>query len=108
MLVVAWLLCVSAFMRHVWHPALFVLAVYLIVASSMVWAVAELKGQGVATVNPIFTWVRLAQRIPVPLTSMTCLTGSLSWMTATVQIDAPARSPTEKGRGLFSRFEVCK
>jgi multidrug resistance efflux pump len=26
---------------------------------------AQPNGQGVATVNPIFTWVRLAQRIPV-------------------------------------------
>jgi multidrug resistance efflux pump len=26
---------------------------------------AQPNGQGLATVNPIFTWVRLAQRIPV-------------------------------------------
>jgi multidrug resistance efflux pump len=26
---------------------------------------AQPNGQGVANVNPIFTWVRLAQRIPV-------------------------------------------
>lgn len=52
---------------------------------------AQPNGQGVATVNPIFTWVRLAQRIPVRIhidhvpKGLTLVAG----MTATVQIDAP-------------------
>jgi hypothetical protein len=29
-------------------------------------------GRGLANVNPIFTWVRLAQRIPVLFTSIRC------------------------------------
>jgi multidrug resistance efflux pump len=50
---------------------------------------AQPNGQGVATVNPIFTWVRLAQRIPVRIhidevpPGITLAAG----MTATVQID---------------------
>ena len=49
------------------------------------------NGQGIATVNPIFTWVRLAQRIPVRIhidqvpNGITLVAG----MTATVQIDTP-------------------
>ena len=52
---------------------------------------AQPNGQGVATVNPIFTWVRLAQRIPVRIhiddapPGVTLAAG----MTATVQIDRP-------------------
>ena len=51
---------------------------------------ARPDGQGVATVNPIFTWVRLAQRIPVRIhidhvpPEVTLAAG----MTVTVQIDA--------------------
>jgi RND family efflux transporter MFP subunit len=50
---------------------------------------AEPNGQGVATVNPIFTWVRLAQRVPVRIhidlvpADVVLVAG----MTATVQID---------------------
>ena len=52
---------------------------------------AQPNGQGVATVNPIFTWVRLAQRIPVRIhidhvpEGITLVAG----MTATVQVDDP-------------------
>jgi multidrug resistance efflux pump len=52
---------------------------------------AQPNGQGIATVNPIFTWVRLAQRIPVRIhidqvpKGITLVAG----MTATVQIDEP-------------------
>jgi len=52
---------------------------------------AQPNGQGIATVNPIFTWVRLAQRIPVRIhidrvpNGLTLVAG----MTATVQIDEP-------------------
>jgi multidrug resistance efflux pump len=50
---------------------------------------AQPNGQGLATVNPIFTWVRLAQRIPVRIhidevpPSVILSAG----MTATVQVD---------------------
>jgi len=47
--------------------------------------------QGIATVNPIFTWVRLAQRIPVRIHIDQVPEGIVlvAGMTATVQIDAP-------------------
>jgi multidrug resistance efflux pump len=54
---------------------------------------AQTGSQGVATVSPIFTWVRLAQRIPVRIhidevpPEVTLSAG----MTATVEIDAQAR-----------------
>jgi multidrug resistance efflux pump len=54
---------------------------------------AQPNGQGVATVNPIFTWVRLAQRIPVRIKIDQVPKGVVlvAGMTATVQIDASAR-----------------
>jgi RND family efflux transporter MFP subunit len=58
---------------------------------------AQPNQQGVATVNPIFTWVRLAQRIPVRIhidqvpEGVTLAAG----MTATVQIDPRARSASK-------------
>jgi RND family efflux transporter MFP subunit len=50
---------------------------------------AQPNGQGVATVNPIFTWVRLAQRIPVRIHIDQVPAGVVlaAGMTATVQID---------------------
>ena len=50
---------------------------------------AQPNGQGVATVNPIFTWVRLAQRIPVRIHIDRIPRGLVlvAGMTATVQID---------------------
>ena len=58
---------------------------------------AQPNGQGLATVNPIFTWVRLAQRIPVRIHIDDVPDGVrlAAGMTATVQIDAPARPPTD-------------
>jgi multidrug resistance efflux pump len=56
---------------------------------------AQPNGQGVATVNPIFTWVRLAQRIPVRIHIDQIPPGIVlsAGMTATVQIDPrPIRS----------------
>ena len=52
---------------------------------------AQPNGQGVATVNPIFTWVRLAQRIPVRIQMDQVPEGItlVAGMTATVQIDNP-------------------
>jgi multidrug resistance efflux pump len=57
---------------------------------------AQPNGQGVATVNPIFTWVRLAQRIPVRIQIDTVPDGLalVAGMTATVQIDARAEHPS--------------
>jgi multidrug resistance efflux pump len=55
---------------------------------------AQPNNQGVATVNPIFTWVRLAQRIPVRIhidevpAGVTLAAG----MTATVDVDDRARA----------------
>ena len=57
---------------------------------------AQPNGQGLATVNPIFTWVRLAQRIPVRIRIDRVPEGMVlaAGMTATVQIDPqPGRSP---------------
>jgi multidrug resistance efflux pump len=56
---------------------------------------AQPNGQGVATVNPIFTWVRLAQRIPVRIRIDKVPDGIalVAGMTATVQIDPPAEQP---------------
>ncbi len=50
---------------------------------------AQPNGQGVATVNPVFTWVRLAQRIPVRIHIDQVPDGVVlaAGMTATVQID---------------------
>ena len=52
---------------------------------------AQPNQQGVATVNPIFTWVRLAQRIPVRIHIDDVPKGIVlvAGMTATVQIDEP-------------------
>ena len=59
---------------------------------------AQPNGQGVANVNPIFTWVRLAQRIPVRIhiDSVPADLVLVAGMTATVQIDIPSR-PTQPG-----------
>src|SRR5271169_4217796 len=56
---------------------------------------AQPNGQGLATVNPIFTWVRLAQRIPVRIHIDQVPEGMVlaAGMTATVQIDPRPRQP---------------
>ena len=56
---------------------------------------AQPNNQGVATVNPIFTWVRLAQRIPVRVHLDHVPPGVIlsAGMTATVEIDDRARAP---------------
>ncbi len=58
---------------------------------------AQPNGQGVANVNPIFTWVRLAQRVPVRIRIDRVPEGVVlvAGTTATVQIDDPPRSPTK-------------
>jgi multidrug resistance efflux pump len=52
---------------------------------------AQPNEQGLATVNPIFTWVRLAQRVPVRIRIDQVPDGVhlVAGMTATVQVDAP-------------------
>jgi RND family efflux transporter MFP subunit len=54
---------------------------------------AQPNGQGLATVNPIFTWVRLAQRIPVRVHIDQVPEGVIlaAGMTATVQIEPRLR-----------------
>ena len=51
-------------------------------------------GSGLATVNPIFTWVRLAQRVPVRIhiDSVPPTVRLVQGMTATVEIDVPPGS----------------
>ena len=58
---------------------------------------AQANQQGLATVNPIFTWVRLAQRIPVRIHIDEVPEGVVlaAGMTATVQID-PRPPPQAK------------
>jgi len=59
---------------------------------------AQPNGQGLATVNPIFTWVRLAQRIPVRIhiDQVPEWHASRGCMTATVQIDPPPKPSTKE------------
>ena len=54
---------------------------------------AQPNGQGLANLNPIFTWVRLAQRIPVRIHIDEVPDGVVlsAGMTATVQIDRRPR-----------------
>ena len=62
---------------------------------------AQPNGQGLASVNPIFTWVRLAQRIPVRVHIDQVPEGVVlsAGMTATVQIDPrPGSLPNEPAR----------
>jgi multidrug resistance efflux pump len=56
---------------------------------------AQPNGQGVATVDPIYTWVRLAQRIPVRIHVDSVPPGVVlaAGMTATVQIDKREDAP---------------
>jgi multidrug resistance efflux pump len=61
---------------------------------------AQPNNQGVATVNPIFTWVRLAQRIPVRVHIDEVPPGVVlsAGMTATVEIDDQVRVSAGKTR----------
>jgi multidrug resistance efflux pump len=58
---------------------------------------AQPNGQGVATVNPIFTWVRLAQRIPVRIHIDEVPQGVVlaAGMTATVHINPRPPAPEQ-------------
>ena len=81
----------------VWHPALFVFAVVRGYVDSIARGInisnAQPDEQGLANVNPIFTWVRLAQRIPVRIHIDQVPEGVVlaAGMTATVQIDPQPR-----------------
>jgi multidrug resistance efflux pump len=57
---------------------------------------AQPNQQGLATVNPIFTWVRLAQRVPVHIGIDQVPDGVrlVAGMTATVQVDARPERPS--------------
>jgi multidrug resistance efflux pump len=56
---------------------------------------AQSNDQGLATVSPIFTWVRLAQRVPVRIRIKKVPEGTrlVAGTTATVQVDPPLRQP---------------
>jgi multidrug resistance efflux pump len=58
---------------------------------------AQPNDQGLATVNPIFTWVRLAQRIPVRIHIDQVPDGVVlaAGRTSTVQIDPPQQRPPQ-------------
>jgi multidrug resistance efflux pump len=64
------------------------------IARAISVANAQPNGQGVATVNPIFTWVRLAQRIPVRvhIDEVPPDVVLVAGMTATVEIGGRARA----------------
>jgi multidrug resistance efflux pump len=66
---------------------------------------AQPNNQGVATVNPIFTWVRLAQRIPVRVHIDEVPPGVVlaAGMTATVEIDDRRRAATDTRPGSAAR-----
>jgi multidrug resistance efflux pump len=84
---------------HVWDPAEIKLMGYRPIVHGHVDSIAreinvanaQPNEQGIATVNPIFTWVRLAQRIPVRIHIDQVPAGIVvvAGMTATVQIDEP-------------------
>lgn len=63
-------------------------------ARGIVVSNAQPGTSGLATVNPVFTWVRLAQRVPVRvhIDSVPPTVRLVAGMTATVEIDVPAGS----------------
>ena len=67
------------------------------VARAIAVSNAQPDQQGLAAVNPIFTWVRLAQRVPVRIDIDQVPEGVrlVAGMTATVQIDPRPSSPGE-------------
>jgi multidrug resistance efflux pump len=69
------------------------------IARGITVANAEAVQSGLANVNPIYTWVRLAQRIPVRVHIDHVPEGVLlvAGETATVEIDPGLHSPTKRG-----------
>jgi RND family efflux transporter MFP subunit len=66
---------------------------------------AQPDQQGLATVNPIFTWVRLAQRVPVRIRidNVPDDIRLIAGMTGTIQVEPRRGSPNKKG-GPWSRI----
>jgi multidrug resistance efflux pump len=58
---------------------------------------AQPNGEGLATVNPIFTWVRLAQRVPVRIhiDHVPAAVHLVAGMTATVQVNPRSATPAD-------------
>lgn len=75
------------------------------IARAISVANAQPNNQGVATVNPIFTWVRLAQRIPVRVHIDEVPAGIVlaAGMTATIEIDDRKRATDEARFGPTMR-----
>jgi multidrug resistance efflux pump len=69
---------------------------------------AEPNHQGVANVNPIFTWVRLAQRVPVRIQIDQVPEGVrlVAGMTATVQVDPQPRARQGNVRTNFRPYSA--
>jgi multidrug resistance efflux pump len=67
---------------------------------------ADPNHQGVANVNPIFTWVRLAQRVPVRIQIDQVPEGVrlVAGMTATVQVDP---QPLSRQGNVRANFRPC-
>jgi multidrug resistance efflux pump len=65
------------------------------VARAINVANAQPNHQGIATTNPIFTWVRLAQRVPVRIHIDRVPAGVrlVAGNTATVQVDSRRTAP---------------
>ena len=63
---------------------------------------AQPNNQGLPDVNPIFTWVRLAQRIPASIHIDQVPSGVVlsAGMTATVQIERRSHRPPDEPRRL--------
>jgi multidrug resistance efflux pump len=68
---------------------------------------AQPNRQGLANVNPIFTWVRLAQRIPVRIHIDQVPEGVVlgAGMTATVQINPPVKRVPRATTSYFRRVK---
>ena len=68
------------------------------IARAITVANAQPGQEGLASVNPIFTWVRLAQRVPVRVHIDHVPKGVVlvAGMTGTVQIDPPPKPPPSK------------
>jgi multidrug resistance efflux pump len=75
------------------------------IARAISVANAQPNNQGVATVNPIFTWVRLAQRIPVRVHIDEVPAGVVlaAGMTATVEIDDRKRAADDARFGSTTK-----
>lgn len=71
---------------------------------------AQANAQGLATVNPIFTWVRLAQRIPVRIRIDDVPDGVVlvAGMTATVQIDPQSVLDQDEAAHVKGSDADCK